>query len=174
MKNIRVLGLIIVLMLPLALWAQDASLKVSTKRQVVVGEQFRVAFEANADGKKFSAPSFEGFTVVGGPFNSSSSSVQIVNGSMSRTISNTYSYVIRAEKEGTFTIGSASYIVDGEEVKSEPVQVVVVAGEANANASASTQGGSSGTQALPSNTNDPQVSGFEAVRLRRRARGAYL
>ena len=159
MKNIRVLGLIIVLMLPLALWAQNASLKVSTKRQVVVGEQFRVAFEANADGKKFSAPSFEGFTVVGGPFNSSSSSVQIVNGSMSRTISNTYSYVIRAEKEGTFTIGSASYIVDGEEVKSEPVQVVVVAGEANANASASTQGGSSGTQAQPSNTNDPQVSG---------------
>ena len=75
-------------MFPVMLVAQEARIKVSTKSQVVVGEQFRVVFEINADGKKFSAPSFEGFSVVGGPFNSTSSSVQIVNGSMSRTVTN--------------------------------------------------------------------------------------
>ena len=158
MKRIWVL-LIIGMLLPLGLWAQNATLKVSTKSQVSVGEQFRVVFEANADGKKFTAPSFNGFTVVGGPFNSSSSSVQIVNGSMSRTITNSFSFVLRAEKEGAFTIGSASYTVDGTEIQSEPYTITVVAGAAEDN-NAYSQGGSSGSvQAQPQSTNDPQVSG---------------
>ena len=141
------------------LWAQEASIKVSTKSQVVVGEQFRVVFEINAEGKKFTAPSFDGFSVVGGPFNSSSSSVQIINGSMTRTVSNSYTYVLRAEKEGTFTIGSASCTVDREVIKSEPYQITVLAGDASA--SASNPGGSSGHQSSGSqqNTSDPQVSG---------------
>lgn len=150
--------LLILMMLPLALWAQEASIKVSAKKQVVVGEQFRVVFEINADGKKFSAPSFEGFAVVGGPFNSTSSSVQIVNGSMSRTVTNSYTYVLRAEKEGNFTIGSATCTVDREQIQSEPYTITVVAGDPNATANT---GGGSGQQHSggQQNVNDPQVSG---------------
>lgn len=147
------------LVLPLAMMAQDPSIKVSTKRQVSVGEQFKVAFEVNADGKKFTAPSFADFILVGGPFNSTSSSVQIVNGSMTRTVSNTYSYVLRAEKEGTFTIGSASIVVDGSKVESEPFEITVVS-DASSAATAS-QGGqqqSSSGQSQQSTT-DPKVSG---------------
>lgn len=136
--------------------AQEPSLKVSAKRQVAVGEQFRVAFEANSEGKKFSAPSFEGFSVVGGPFNSSSSSVQIVNGSMTRSVTNTYTFVLRAEKEGSFTIGSASYVVDGNVVKSDPFPITVVPG---ADPSASTSGGQQGGGSQVQSSNDPQVSG---------------
>ena len=145
-------------MFPVMLVAQEARIKVSTKSQVVVGEQFRVVFEINADGKKFSAPSFEGFSVVGGPFNSTSSSVQIVNGSMSRTVTNSYTYVLRAEKEGSFTLGPASCTVDHEQIKSEPFTITVVAGDPQANTSG---GGASGQQRSGSqqNVNDPQVSG---------------
>lgn len=141
------------------LGAQEASIKVSAKNQVVVGEQFRVVFEINADGKRFSAPSFEGFSVVGGPFNSTSSSVQIVNGSMTRTVSNSYTYVLRAEKEGTFTIGSATCNVDRETISSEPYQITVLPGDAGGTTASAT--GSSGNQQTGSqqNTNDPQVSG---------------
>ena len=142
---------------PLALMAQEPSIKVSTKSQVTVGEQFRIAFEVNAEGKKFSAPDFGGFSVVGGPFNSSSSSVQIVNGSMTRTVSNTYSYVLRAEKEGEFTIGSASIVVDGDVVKSEPYRITVVAGSPDAGNTA--QGGQQSSGQGRQSTNDPQVSG---------------
>ncbi|MBR4391606.1 MAG: protein BatD [Bacteroidales bacterium] len=161
MKRISIIGIIIALLTQVAVFAQDASIKVSVKKQVSVGEQFRIAFEANAEGKKFVAPSFEGFTVVGGPFNSSSSSVQIVNGSMSRTVSNTYSYVLRAEREGTFTIGSATYVVDGNEVQSEPCQITVVAGSADPDpvAQGGQQGGQQGASGRQQNTNDPQVSG---------------
>ena len=145
-------------MFPVMLVAQEARIKVSTKSQVVVGEQFRVVFEINADGKKFSAPSFEGFSVVGGPFNSTSSSVQIVNGSMSRTVTNSYTYVLRAEKEGSFTLGPASCTVDHEQIKSEPFTITVVAGDPQANTGG---GGASGQQRSGSqqNVNDPQVSG---------------
>lgn len=156
MKKSILIGIIIALLAPMALWAQEPSIKVSSKQQVVVGERFRVAFEVNADGKDFKAPSFNGFTVVGGPSTSTSSSVQIVNGSMTRSVSNTYTYVLMADSEGEFTVGSASIKVDGKQVESEPFLIKVLAGEPSS--STASQGGSSQGQSRQ-NTNDPQVSG---------------
>ena len=153
----RIIILVIALLASLGLWAQDPSIKVSTKHQVTVGEQFKIAFETNVDGKKFTAPAFDGFTVVGGPFNSTSSSIQIVNGSMNRTVSNSYSYVLRAEREGVFSIGSASMVVDGETIQSEPFSITVVQGEADAGGDVSS--GPSATTQSRQNTTDPQVSG---------------
>lgn len=157
MKRIKILGIIIALMAPLALLSQEPSIKVSAKSQVVLGEQFRVAFEVNADGRDFKAPSFNGFTLVGGPFNSTSSSVQIVNGSMTRSVSNTYTFVLRADSEGDFTLGSASIMVDGNKVESEPYQISVVAN--GASSATASQGGQSSSSQSQTNTNDPQVSG---------------
>ena len=137
---------------------EEARIKVSSKSQVVVGEQFKIAFEANTEGRSFTPPSFNGFTVVGGPFNSSSSSVQIINGSMSRTVSHTYSYVLRAEQEGSFTIGSASLVVDGETVKSEPFPITVTPAEGGTGGQGQT-GASSSTGASRPSTTDPTVSG---------------
>lgn len=157
MRRTSIIGLIIAILAPLAMMAQEPSIKVSTKRQVSVGEQFRIAFEVNADGKNFTAPAFDGFTVVGGPFNSTSSSVQIINGNMTRSVSNTYSYVLRADRQGVFTIGSASIVVDGDVVKSEPCQVTVEEGAPDTGASA--QGGQQDAAPGRQSTNDPQVSG---------------
>ncbi|MCR5645056.1 MAG: BatD family protein [Bacteroidales bacterium] len=157
MKRKSIIAIIIALLAPLALMAQEPSIKVSAKPQVALGEQFRIAFEVNADGKDFKAPSFNGFTLVGGPFNSTSSSVQVVNGSMTRSVSNTYTFVLRADSEGDFTIGSASIKVDGELLQSEPYAIKVVADDSSS-ASSSSSGQPSSTQAQ-TNTNDPQVSG---------------
>ena len=152
--------IILFLMLcPLWLWAQDdPTLTVSTKKQVVVGERFQVVFEANAEGKNFHAPSFNGFTVLGGPFTSSSSSFSMVNGSMSHTVRNTYTFALQAEKEGTFHVGSASLTVKGNKISSEPFDIKVLPDDGS-HAAPSGGGASSGQNQSQQNANDPQVSG---------------
>lgn len=160
MKKIFGLLLFIVCIAPIALRAQDdPKLTVSAKKQVVVGERFQVVFEANAEGKNFQAPSFDGFTIVGGPFTSSSSSFSMVNGSMSHTVKNSYTYALQAYKEGSFRIGAASLTVKGNKISSEPFEIQVLPDDGS-HASASGGGTSgSGSQSQSQNTNDPQVSG---------------
>ena len=153
--------LILFLMLcPLWLWAQDdARLTVSAKKQVVVGERFQVVFEANGESRNFQAPAFEGFNVVGGPFTSSSSSIQMVNGSVTRSTRNSYTYALQASREGTFHIGAASVTIDGNKVTSEPYEIKVLPDDGSYAASGG-GGGASSNQGQPQqNTNDPQVSG---------------
>ena len=152
--------IILFLMLcPLWLWAQDdPTLTVSSKKQVMVGERFQVVFEANAEGKNFQAPSFNGFTVVGGPFTSSSSSFSMVNGSMSHTVKNTYTFALQADQEGTFHVGSASLNVKGTKISSEPFDIKVVPDDGS-HAVPSGGGGSSNQGQSQQSTNDPQVSG---------------
>ena len=144
---------------PLWLWAQDdPTLTVSAKKQVMVGERFQVVFEANAEGKNFSAPSFEGFTVVGGPFTSTSSSFQMVNGSMSHSVKCTYTFALQAYQEGTFHVGSATLNVKGKKISSEPFDIKVIPDDGS-HAAPSGGGDAAGQGRSQQNTNDPQVSG---------------
>ena len=152
--------IILFLMLcPLWLWAQDnPTLTVSTKKQVMVGERFQVVFEANAEGKNFQAPSFDGLTVVGGPFTSTSSSFSMVNGSMSHTVKCTYTYALQAYQEGTVHVGSASLTVKGNKITSQPFDIKVIPDDGS-HAAPSGGGTSSGQGQSQQNINDPQVSG---------------
>src|SRR5689334_21885485 len=68
---------------------------------VSTGDQFQVTFTLNGSGNNFHAPTFAGFSTLMGP--SQSTSMQIINGNVSQTLS--FTYVLQAEKEGTFTIG---------------------------------------------------------------------
>ena len=168
--------IILFLMLcPLWLWAQDdPTLTVSTKKQVMVGERFQVVFEANAEGKNFQAPSFEGFTVVGGPFTSSSSSFSMVNGSMSHTVRCTYTFALQAYQEGTFHVGSATLTVKGKKVSSEPFDIKVIPDDGS-HAAPSGGGSSSGQGQSQQNTSDPQVSGKDLfIRVIPSKKSAYV
>ena len=159
MKNKFRLLVFILCAFPIALWAQDnPTLTVSAKKQVVVGERFQVVFESNAEGRNFQAPSFEGFNVVGGPFTSTSSSIQVVNGSVTRSTRISYTFAVQATREGTFRIGAASLTVDGNKVSSEPFEVKVLPDDGS---SAASGGGanSSGQGQGQQSTSDPQVSG---------------
>lgn len=158
MKRLFILFL---MLCPLWLSAQDdPKLTVSAKQQVVVGERFQVKFTANAEGKNFTAPSFTNFTVVGGPFTSTSSSVQMINGTVTSSTSVSYSYTLQAYQEGTFHIGSASLIVNGSKITSEPFDIKVLPDNgASAGASGGYTNGNAGQGQQSNNTNDPQVSG---------------
>ncbi len=109
-------------------FAQDFSVEAGAPRTVAVGESFRVEF--NVSGSKqaegFKAPSFDGFQVIAGPSVAHGSQTSIINGVTTSKITNTYTYVLVAEKEGNFTIGTASVTVDNKEYKSSSLPIEVV------------------------------------------------
>lgn len=104
----------------------DVTFKTICKKQVYVGEQFQVSYELNGDGKDFKSPNFNNFEVIGGPFTSTSSSIQVINGSVTRTNTQTYSFHLRAIKEGKFMLPQASVTVDKKRITSDPFEINVI------------------------------------------------
>lgn len=104
-------------------WAQDATLVASTSRnQVGVGEQFQITYTLKGAGSNFKAPDMRDFVVLSGP--NQSSSMEIINGNMSQSIS--LSYIIAAQREGKFTIGPAAISSNGKQVNSKSLVIEVV------------------------------------------------
>ncbi|MEK6616210.1 MAG: BatD family protein, partial [Bacteroidota bacterium] len=118
------------------LFAQKFTASVN-KNKIAVGEVFQLDFSINASGKSFSPPSFSDFTIYSGP--NQSTSMQIINGSMSQSI--TLSYYLAAKKEGTFTIGSASITVGNNTLQSNAITIEVVKGGNTQQTQTQSQGG---------------------------------
>lgn len=107
----KVLTLIIALCSTFVVWAEEeVSFSLNAPMIVSVGEAFRVEFELNAkpDNDSFVPPSFENFDVVAGPSVSQGSSVQIVNGEITKSVSYAITYVLIPQKAGTFAIAPAT------------------------------------------------------------------
>ena len=108
-----------------SLSAQISFKATSDARQVVAGQYFNVSFTLqNADGSNFKAPDFGGLSVAGGPSRNQMRSN--VNGRVTTEISFVYSLV--GDKPGKYTIAPAILRVNGQEVKSNPLQIEVVKG----------------------------------------------
>jgi len=106
--------------------AQEVKFTASAPKTVRVGEQFQLVYTLNGRGSNFRGPRFEGFQNLSGPNSSSSSNVQIINGSMTRSVSNTYTYYLRATKEGENTIPPATIYYDKKKYESESLKVKVI------------------------------------------------
>jgi hypothetical protein len=91
---------------------------------VGTGNPFEVTFAVAGNGGDFTPPNFRGFQVAGGP--NESTSMEVVNGNT--TVSMSYGYVLVAVREGDFVIGSATIVVNGRRLISEPVKIHVVKG----------------------------------------------
>lgn len=127
--TIRILFTVLLVVQALSVWAAGKPVfEASSPLVVAVGEAFRVEFALNAkpDEDSFRAPSFDGFDVLAGPAVSTGSSIQIVNGSMSKSVNCTYTFVLLPKEAGNYTIGVAEVAVDGEVVRTNslPIQVV--------------------------------------------------
>lgn len=116
----------------LAIFSASAAGKVtfeaSSPLTVAVGEPFRMEFALNAkpDEDSFTAPDFEGFDVIAGPAVSSGSSIQIVNGSMSKSVNYTITYVLLPQSAGNVTVGAAQVSVDGTAYRTNPLLIEIV------------------------------------------------
>ena len=120
--------LILMISATLQLWAKDdVTLKASAPEVVVSGDQFRLTYTVNSqDVKDFLAPQAKGFDVLMGPSRSQQSSTQIINGKVSSSRSITYTYILMAGAEGTYTIPAASIEVDGEKIFSNSLSIKVL------------------------------------------------
>lgn len=118
MKKIAIIFLITLQ----SLFAQQVQFETKvSKAKVGLNERLRVDFSMNADGDNFSPPNFEGFKVIGGPFQQISQ--QWINGRGS--FNKSYSYILLPAQKGTLTIKQASIDVNGQIYKTAPVKIVV-------------------------------------------------
>lgn len=106
-------------------WAQ--TLTARAPQQVAVGQQFRLQYIANTqDVSGFRIGQVpDAFEVLMGPSTSTQSSFQIINGKTTQSSSVTYTYILSATKNGTFTIPPAHVTIDGQQVTSNAVKIVV-------------------------------------------------
>lgn len=108
--------------------AQDIRFIASADDVVETGTRFYLKYNLNAEGENFRGPSIKGFNVLSGPQSSTSSSIQIINGQVSKSIDVTYTYILEATTEGTYTIPPASVEVDGKTFKSNSLTIQVIRG----------------------------------------------
>ena len=112
--------------LPLSAMAQ--TLKANAPQQVAVGQQFRLTYTVNSqDVSNFhigQIPS-DAFEILMGPSTSTQSSFSMVNGRTTQSSSVTYTYILSALKNGTFTIPAATINVDGSQISSNALKIQV-------------------------------------------------
>ena len=104
-------------------WADNITFSANAPEVVVSGDQFRLSFTINSQKvRDFRAPSIKGFEVLMGP--SRSTQYQNYNGVVTNSI--TFTYILMAEKEGTYTIPGATIIADGNNYTSNSVEIKVL------------------------------------------------
>ena len=133
MNNNSLVSVTLFLLFSTLLSGQDMTFTASAPAVVRSGEQFQYVIEGSERGEVL-LPSMGDFQLLAGPFSSYSSHSQWVNGKMTMKTVVTYTHVFRANKEGTFTIPSATIRVGRKEYKTNRVEIVVNAGSAQTTA----------------------------------------
>lgn len=122
----RLCNIVLFLGIALSVVAEDVQFRAQAPSQVIVGRPFQLTFTVNQRSRDLRAPEFTDFDVLAGPYTSTSSSTSFVNGQRTSSFSQTYTYTLMAQREGTFTIQPATVKVDGENVQSNGVRITVL------------------------------------------------
>lgn len=110
-----------------AVAAYAQTLTGSAPSHVSVGEQFRLTYTVNTQNvSDFRAGNIpDEFEVLIGPNSSMQSSYQMINGHTSSSSSITYTYIVVATKNGSFTIPAAHVVVGGKSIASNTLKITV-------------------------------------------------
>jgi len=148
MRLKTILAVTLMLLAQLAAWAQKIT--ANAPQQVAVGQQFRLQYTVNTqDVSGFRIGQMpDAFEVLMGPSTSSQSSFQMVNGKTTSSSSITYTYILSATKNGSFTLPAASATADGKQIQSNTVKITV---------SGQAQGASSGNGHQRQRQQEPQM-----------------
>ena len=129
---------LLIVSLMMITWAVSAqTLTANAPSQVQNGENFRLTYTVNtsnaSDFRIGEIP--EALEIITGPYTSEQSNFQMVNGHTSSSSSITYTYILCANKNGSFTIPAARVHANGKTITSNPLKVTVsgkAAGTGNA------------------------------------------
>ncbi len=131
-------------------FAQETIFQAKTQQVVSEGDKFNVVYTLNKEGGDIRLPSMENFQILMGPSTSFSQSTSIINGKVTREINYSFTYVLKALKEGTHTIPPATITVGNEKVQSNALSINVLKGGANAPSSSSNQGSATSSEVAES------------------------
>ena len=148
----RIILIFSILLAAGATGAQNINLRATAPATVAAGSQFRLEFSINADAKDLRIDNIPDFDVLMGPSTSKSSNISIVNGNVNQSVSTTFTYVLQAQKEGTFNLPAATVMVDKEKYTSNTLKINVVT-DNNAQQNSG--------QSSPTQSNIQTISGVE-------------
>ena len=135
-------------------WADEITFTANAPEVVVSGDQFRLSFTVNSQKvRDFRAPSIQGFEVLMGP--SRSTQYQNYNGVVTNSI--TFTYILMAEKEGTYKIPGATIVADGNNYTSTSVEIKVLPPDQSSSNAGSGRASSSRNQANSGKITDKEV-----------------
>lgn len=108
--------------------AEQTRFIMSTTNAVEMGQQFRLSFTLNERGNNLKLPPglSDNFDILMGPSTGQSTSISTINGKTTQEINFSYTYILRAKKEGSFEIRPASIEVNGKVFESNSVNIQVV------------------------------------------------
>ncbi len=121
----RLLLIIQIALVAIAVHAQ--TLSVHAPSHVQTGENFRLTYTVNTQnvGEFHVGNIPEGLEIITGPYTSSQSSFQMVNGHTSSSSSITYTFIVCATKAGSYTISPAHINAGGKNVASHAAKITV-------------------------------------------------
>jgi hypothetical protein len=105
---------------------EDVKFSVNAPNVVRQGQQFRLVYTVNTRIDDFQAPRVESFSVLAGPSKSTSTNISIINGKMTRQYTLKFTYILRANETGKFSISPAKVEKDGKIYQSDPVDIEVI------------------------------------------------
>ena len=139
-------------------WADGITFTANAPEVVVSGDQFRLSYTINSQKvRDFRAPSIQGFEVLMGPSRSTQSSTQIINGNVTSTSTITFTYILMAGKEGTYTIPGATIVADGNNYTSNSVEIKVLPPDQSSGAGSGNSRNSSRNQANSGKITDKEL-----------------
>ncbi len=138
--------------------AQDVSFTASAPNVVREGEQFNLTYSLDQQPDNVQLPDMNNFQVLGGPSTSSSTSVQIINGKMTRSSSVSYTYMLTANSKGKYTIPPATATVKGKTYQSNSISIEVLPGNAPSSAGSASSGNAGSSQQQGESAASSQVN----------------
>ena len=139
-------------------WADGITFTANAPEVVVSGDQFRLSYTINSQKvRDFRAPNIQGFEVLMGPSRSTQSSTQIINGNITSTSTITFTYILMADKEGTYKIPGATIVADGDNYTSNSVEIKVLPPDQSTGSSNGSSSNSSRNQANSGKITDKEL-----------------
>ena len=113
-------------------FADGVKFSASAPGQVIKGQTFQITFTLiNANGQDLRVPEFPGCNVLFGPAVSQGSQFTSINGKTTTQTEESYTYTLKAIKEGTYKIGSATIRAGGKQLTSNTLNLKILPPDKN-------------------------------------------
>lgn len=109
--------------------ANDVEFTASAPNAVPNGQAFQLVYSVNSSAKDLLVPEIPDFDIIAGPFQSKSSSTQIINGNITSSTIVRFTYTLLPKSEGTFSISPATIVVDKQKYTSNALTIKVLPAE---------------------------------------------